>query len=79
MSHITFVVMALAECISSEHIDKFLYSSSIKAQDLPYGPSTQYSCFDQETDTSEELCDASQADLFLSWEFSHNIIFDEKY
>lgn len=45
---------------------------------MPYGTSTQYSCFEQETDTLEELCDASQADLFLSWEFSNNVIFDEK-
>ena len=67
--------MASKECVSSEHIDQFLYSPSIKAQDLPYGTSTQYSCFEQEIDTLEEPCDASQADLFLSWEFS-NIIFD---
>lgn len=70
--------MASAECVSSEHIDQFLYSSSIKPQDLPYGISTQYSCFEQEIDTLEEWCDASPADPFLSWGFSNNIIFDEK-
>lgn len=70
--------MSSAECVSSEHIDQFIYSSSIKVQDLPFGTSTQYSCFEQEVGTLEEWCDASQADLFLSWEFSNNIIFDEK-
>lgn len=57
--------MASTECINSKHIDQILYLSSVKAQDSTYGTSTQYSCFEQEIDTLEELCDASQMDMFL--------------
>lgn len=56
--------MAPAECVS-KHIDQILYLSSIKAQDLTYGTSTQYSCFECEIDVLEEPCDASQVYLLL--------------
>lgn len=57
--------MASTECINSKHINHILYLSSVKAQDSTYDTSTQYSCFEQEIDTLEELCDASQMDMFL--------------
>lgn len=57
--------MASAECVDIKNIDQSLYLSSIKAQELTYGTSTQYSCFEHEIDTLDELCDTSQVDLLL--------------